>query len=88
MRFIRFVMPALVAGIHVFKAAQQRRGWPEQSGHDVETMTRTSIYDALNDRQYEHHLVARGDRRPDLAPGLHRRGKSRRGEADCAANIA
>jgi hypothetical protein len=51
-------------------------------------MTRTSIYDALNDRQYEHHLVARGDRRPDLAPGLHRRGKSRRGEADCAANIA
>jgi hypothetical protein len=25
------VMPALVAGIHVFKHRQQRRGWPGQA---------------------------------------------------------
>ena len=39
----------------------------------------------LNARRREYHLVARGDRRPDLAPRLHRRGDPLgRGGSCCA----
>jgi hypothetical protein len=38
----KVVMPALVAGIHVF-SLQAKRGWPGQAGHDAGTLSALRI---------------------------------------------
>jgi len=37
---LKLVMPALVAGIHVFLLSELRRGWPEQGSHPPKTALR------------------------------------------------
>jgi hypothetical protein len=36
--YFAFVMPVLVTGIHDFRHASERRGWPAFAGHDAQEM--------------------------------------------------